>query len=122
MLPPSPAHLGWYRRRSRLAVFVGIGIRPDSDRISIIQLFAGKWGPNPAGLQGRLQSRSIPGMSSLGSATPPGDLLLEITAHPRRNPTRFGVAPTVVDRWRSSNDLPQNSARFTALRPRPPRS
>jgi len=65
---------------------------------------------------------------------------------PPRNPTRFGVAPSVVDRWRSSNDLPQlksnsvlhhgcsqlrhetafpqleNSARFTALRPRPPRS
>src|SRR6202049_3775430 len=64
---------------------------------------------------------------------------------PPRNPTRFGVAPSVVDRWRSSNDLPQlksnsvlhhscsqlrhesaspqleNSARFTALRPRPPR-
>src|ERR1700728_142683 len=65
---------------------------------------------------------------------------------PPRNPTRFGVAPSVVERWRSSNDLPQlksnsvlhhgcsqlrhetappqleNSARFTALRPRPPRS
>jgi len=65
---------------------------------------------------------------------------------PPRNPTRFGVAPSVVDRWRSSNDLPQlksnsvlhhgcsqvqhetaspqleNSARFTALRPPPPRS
>src|SRR5216683_4127641 len=65
---------------------------------------------------------------------------------PPRNPTRFGVVPSVVDRWRSSNDLPQlksnsvlhhgcsqlrheaappqleNSARFTALRPRPPRS
>src|SRR5882762_5435514 len=65
---------------------------------------------------------------------------------PPRNPTRFGVAPSVVDRWRSSNDLPllksnsvlhhgwsllrhetappqlENSARFTALRPRPPRS
>ena len=63
---------------------------------------------------------------------------------PPRNPTRFGVAPSVVDRWRSSNDLPQlksnsvlhhgcsqlrhetaspqleNSARFTVRRPRPP--
>ena len=65
---------------------------------------------------------------------------------PPRNRTLFGVAPSVADRWRSSNDLPllksnsvlhhgcsqlrhetaspqlENSARFTALRPRPPRS
>jgi hypothetical protein len=63
---------------------------------------------------------------------------------PPSNRTLFGVAPSVADRWRSSNDLPQlksnsvlhhgwsqlrhetaspqleNSARFTALRPRPP--
>ena len=61
----------------------------------------------------------------------------------RRNRTLFGVAPNVADRWRSSNDLPllksnsvlhlfwsqlrhetarpqlENSARLTALRPRP---
>src|SRR5271166_1041048 len=63
-----------------------------------------------------------------------------------RNPTLFGFAPSVADRWRSSNDLlllnsnsvlhqcwsllrhetarPQleTSARFTAPRPRPPYS
>jgi hypothetical protein len=62
---------------------------------------------------------------------------------PPRNRTLFGVAPSVADPWRSSNDLPQlksnsvlhhgcsqvqhetaspqleNSARFTALRPAP---
>src|SRR6266571_7397186 len=65
---------------------------------------------------------------------------------PLRNRNLFGAAPTVADRWRSSNDLlllnsnsvlhhvcslrrhettrPQleNSARFTALRPPPPGS
>src|SRR6266567_8159343 len=63
---------------------------------------------------------------------------------PPRNRNLFGVVPSVVDRWRSSNDLPQlnsnsvlhhcgsllrhetarpqleTSARFTALRPPPP--
>src|SRR6266481_2645140 len=63
---------------------------------------------------------------------------------PLSNRNLFGVAPSVADRWRSSNDLlllksnsvlhhgwsllqhetacPQleNTARFTALRPRPP--
>ncbi len=63
---------------------------------------------------------------------------------PRRNRTLFGVAPSVADPWQSSNDLPllnsnsvlhqvahycahetsrpqlENSARFTALHPRPP--
>ena len=63
---------------------------------------------------------------------------------PPRNRTLFGVAPSVADRWRSSNDLPllnsnfvlhqcwslmphesarpqlENSARFTVRRPRPP--
>ncbi len=65
---------------------------------------------------------------------------------PPRNPTVFGAAPSVVDPWRSSNDLPllnsnsvlhhccslpshetvraqlETSARFTARRPRPPRA
>ena len=64
---------------------------------------------------------------------------------PLRNRARFGVVPSVVDPWRSWNDLPlpksnsvlhrcwalllhetacqqpENSARFTALRPRVPR-
>src|SRR5258707_9002867 len=63
---------------------------------------------------------------------------------PLRNRNLFGAAPSVADRWRSSNDLPllnsnsvlhhcrsllphetarpqlENSARFTALRSRPP--
>jgi hypothetical protein len=65
---------------------------------------------------------------------------------PLRNRTLFGAAPSVVDQWRSSNDLPllksnsvlhhcwsllrhetarpqlENSARLTALRHRPPYS
>src|SRR2546426_10244782 len=65
---------------------------------------------------------------------------------PPRNRTLFGVAPSVADRWQPSNALPllksnsvlhpwgsllrhetalpqlENSARFTALRPRPPSS
>ncbi len=60
---------------------------PDSDRISITRPFAGKWGPNPAGLLALLQRRSIPGGSRLsrGARLLREISLLEITMQLRRD-------------------------------------